>query len=203
MPRPLDAKPKPYTPPEPAALAAPPRDITADANKSIAAHAHHSVLEPIRTAAKFISGTIHDTINGMAHYGRKGFKVGLGLGVIAAIATGGLSALFGVAAVGLGVGMAGGIVKGVLTGGMHAVGRDYRARKYADDLVQRKTVRENAPANTYDYRAIYRQQQLDNSYKTQQLLARVNENTRDFNTYWQDREKGRHERLPQERGLGF
>ena len=193
-------EPAPLPPPPPA----PPVSVAAEANKSLAAvKTGKDLLRPLRMARKFVEGTLVEGLNGMATYGRKGLMVGIGIGIIAAIAASALWPLFGLALTGFALGAGGGTLKGVLTGGMHAVGRDYRAHKYAEDLVQRKSMQDKAPANTYDYRAAYREQQLDQSFRNQQLQTRNNENTRDFNTYWQDREGDRRHRLPQETGLGY
>lgn len=196
---------KPVIPvPETPEVTAPAPSVAAQAHKNIAAvKTGPDPFRPIRLSAKFISGTVIEGLNGMARYGRKGLAVGIGLGIVAAIATGGLSVLFEVTLAGLAIGMAAGGLKGALSGGFEAVGRDRRAKLYAEDLVQRKKIQDTAAPNLHDYRAAYREQQMQNSYRTQQLLERVGENTRDFNTYWQDREASRGHQLPQERGLGF
>ena len=175
-----------------------------EANKNLAAvKTGFDPLRPLKVGRKFVDGTIVEGLNGMATYGRKGLWVGIGLGILAAIATGGLAPLFMCAMGGFAVGAGGGTLKGVLTGGINAVGRDHRAKVYADDLVQRKNVQNQAAPNPHDYRKAYHDQQQSNSYLIGQNLVRTREATQDFNTYWQDREAGRRERLPQEQGLGY
>ena len=197
-------QPKQSAPPPPPPPPAPVKSVAVEANKNIAAvKTGKDPLRPLKYARKFVDGTIVDGLDGMAKYGRKGLWVGIGLGIIAAIATGGLVPLFACAIGGFALGAGGGTLKGVLTGGMNAVGREHRAHLYADDLVQRKKIQNHAAPNPHDYRTAYRNQQLSNSYNTQQLLVRDRESTHDFNTYWQDREAGRRNELPQERGLGY
>lgn len=191
------------TPPLPAppSPSEPPPSVTQKANKELAAvKTGNDPLRPVRYTWKFVSGTIGQGLNDMAYYGRKGSLVGLGLGIIVGIATGGIGPVIACAVGGLLLGAAGGAAKGAITGGMNAVGREYRGQKYAEDLVQRKKVQSHAKINKADYRDAYRQQQLKNSYTTQQVLERTQENTRDYGTYWQDRENNRQS---QNGGLGF
>ena len=197
---PAPPTPAPAPPPPPAPVVS----AVAEGNKGLAAvKTGKDPLRPIKYARKFVDGTVIEGLNGMAHFGRKGLWVGIGIGILAAIATSGLAPLFGCAIGGFLIGAGGGTLKGVLTGGMHAVGREHRAKVYADDLVQRKNVQNNSGPNTQDYRQAYRAQQLHDSYLANFNLVHTREATQDFNTYWQDREAGRRERLPQEQGLGY
>lgn len=203
----MATEPTKASPPLPAPPA-PPRDVVAEANKKIAAvKTGNDPVRPLRYTWKFIGGTIGAALDGMARYGRKGLMVGAGIGILATIALGGTTAflltpLFACAAGGFLLGAGGGTLVGLLTGGMNAVGREYRTTVYAEDLVQRKNIQTHAKPNRQDYREAYRRQQLQNSYTTQQVLERTNENTRDYNTYWQDREADRR-MAQQEKGLGF
>lgn len=162
--------------------------VTAKASKELAAaKTGHEPFKPIRYAYTFLGGAMTDGLNGMARYGRKGLLVGGGLGLIAAIP---LASLVWPLAMGAGVGFllgaVGGATIGLVTGGFKAVGRVHRGELYAEDLIQRKKVQDAAPPNRSDYRAAYNAQQQRNAFITQQVLERNNENTRDFNTYWQD-----------------
>lgn len=170
------------------ANATPEPSITARAAKELAAaKTGHDPLKPVRYTWTFLGGSLKDGLNDMAHYGRKGLWVGAGLGMVAAIALSSLVVpLVAGALGGFLIGALGGGSYGLATGGFKAVGRVHRGEKYAEDLIQRKKVQEMQPDSRADYRAAYNEQQRRNSYITQQVLERNNENTRDFNTYWQD-----------------
>ena len=162
--------------------------VTAKAAKDLAAaKTGHEPLKPLRYAFTFLGGAMTDGLNGMSRYGRKGLLVGGGLGLIAAVA---LSSLLIPLAVGAGggflLGAIGGGAQGLITGGFKAVGRVHRGEVYAEDLIQRKKVQDTALPNRSDYRAAYNAQQRRNAFISQQVQERNNENTRDFNTYWQD-----------------
>lgn len=162
--------------------------VTAKAAKDLAAaKTGHEPLKPLRYAFTFLGGAMTDGLNGMSRYGRKGLFVGAGLGLVAAVA---LSSLVMPLAIGAGAGFllgaVGGGAKGLITGGFKAVGRVHRGEVYAEDLIQRKKVQDTALPNRSDYRAAYNAQQQRNAFITQQVLERNTENTRDFNTYWQD-----------------
>jgi hypothetical protein len=196
---------RPATTPAPSQ---PPVNIAAEAKKNIAAvKTGADPFAPIRYTYKFIGGTIIEGLNGMANWGRRSLKFGIILGIVAVIATGGSAALataglsmfLGVVATTFVAAAAVGAAKGVLTGGMNAVGRDIRAKKYADDLVYRKQTQDHAGPNLHDYRAQYRQQQLVNSRNTELLVRSIDKDTQDYNTYWRDRIDNE----PREKGLGF
>lgn len=196
--------PKKAAPPLPPKPIAPVKSVAEEANSSLAAvKTGKDTLRPLKYLRKFIDGTFVEGLDSLAKYGRKGMWVGVGVGIVAAIATQALFPIFGLALAGFVIGAGGGAAKGFLLGGMHAVGRAHRGQLYADDLVVRKTTQDNASPNLTDNRAAYREQQKQDQYKAAQLLVRDREATDSFNTYWQDREAGRRNRLPQERGQGF
>lgn len=174
-------------------------------------------MRPFRYGKAFIGGTILDGLNGMANWGRRGLKWGLGGGVLAAIGLPALnlslglsgtaaaigSELFGIAAVTapallpvvmcVAVGFlacaALGTAHGLLTGGMRALNREHRRDKYAEDLVQRRTIRDKAPSSRADYRAQLRAREARSDFMTAYSLEREAEARRDASTYWSDREQ--------------
>lgn len=149
-------------------------------------------LKPVRYTATFMKGALTDGLNDMAHYGRKGLWVGMGLGVICAIAMASLPLALGGALIGLGAGALGGGAYGLATGGFKAVGRVHRGEKYAEDLIQRKKIQTTVPDSRADYRAAYSNQRQRDAFIAQQVLERRNEFIEDFNernrsdNYWQD-----------------
>lgn len=174
-------------------VTAPTPDVNARASQEIAAaKTGHEPLKPFRYMATFIGGSLKDGLNDMAHYGRKGLWVGLGLGIICAIAMTSLPFAVGGALIGFGGGALGGAGYGVLTGGFKAVGRVHRGEVYAEDLIQRKQVQARVPTSRADYRAAYADQRRRDGIITQQALERRDEVREDFNesrgnNYWQDR----------------
>ena len=172
----------PVTAPSPA-----PSVVDKASQELAAAKTGHDPLKPIRYTRTFLGGALTDGLNGIAHYGRKGLWVGIGMGLIAAVAMQALIVPLMVGALGgFLLGAVGGGAKGALTGGFKAVGRMHRGEVYAEDLIQRKKVQTIAPTSRADYRTAYAHQRQRNDYISQQVLERNNENTRDFNTYWQD-----------------
>ena len=166
--------------------------VTARANDALAAaKTGPEPLKPIRYTLTFLGGSLKDGLNDMAGYGRKGLWVGLGLGMIAAVAMSALLPVMIGAAIGFALGAVGGGTYGLATGGFKAVGRVHRGEIYAEDLIKRKKVQEVRPDSRADYRAAYNEQQRRNSYITQQVLERNNEFREDFNerqrgdNYWQ------------------
>lgn len=149
-------------------------------------------MKPVRYAVTFVKGALTDGLNDMARYGRKGLWVGLGLGVIGAVALQALAPALIVAAVGFGGGALGGAGYGLLTGGFKAVGRTHRGEKYAEDLIQRKKIQTTVPDSRADYRNAYGTQRQRDAIITQQVQERRNEFIEDFNernrgdNYWQD-----------------
>ena len=146
------------------------------------------IFRPFRRAGTFIGGTITETLNGIAHGGRKGLWVGLGLGIVAGIASGGIlvPAVLG-AAGGFGIGVLAEGARGLLTGGYKALGRQMRGERYADDLIERSKVQHAAGRYRNGSREAYRRnQQLDDSIRTNMILERQNEINNDYNTYWRD-----------------
>ena len=195
------------TSPAPTAPApAPEEPIVQRAAKDIAkAKTGNDLLRPLRYTKAFIDGTFEDGLDGMAHWGRQGMFVGMGLGVIAGIA---LSALIPAVVVGTAIGLAlgagGGAAMGFATGGARAVGRIHRGEAYAEDLIVRKKVQDTATPNRNDFRDAYNAQQRRDAINNQQAIERYKENTRDFNTYWEDRERERrHHAQQQQGGLGY
>ena len=172
---------------------APTPNVAAKAAQEVAAaKTGHDPMKPARYAATFIKGALKDGLNDMAHYGRKGLWVGLGLGIICAIAMTSLPFAVGGALIGLGGGALGGGAYGFATGGFKAVGRTHRGEKYAEDLIQRKKIQTNVPNSRADYRAAYGTQRQRDAIITQQVQERRNEFIEDFNernrgdNYWQD-----------------
>lgn len=174
-------------------VTAPTTNVTARASQELAAaKTGHEPLKPFRYMATFIGGSLKDGLNDMAHYGRKGLWVGLGLGIICAIAMSSLPFALGGALIGFGTGALGGAGYGVLTGGFKAVGRVHRGEVYAEDLIQRKQVQGRAPISRADYRAAYADQRRRDGIITEQALERRDEVRDDFTQsrndhYWQDR----------------
>lgn len=150
-------------------------------------------MKPVRYTAIFVKGAVKDGLNEMAHYGRRGLWVGMGLGVIAAVALSSLMMpiVLGTA-IGFGAGALGGGTYGFVTGGFKAVGRTHRGEKYAEDLIQRKKIQTTVPDSRADYRAAYGTQRQRDAIITQQVQERRNEFVEDFNernrgdNYWQD-----------------
>lgn len=149
-------------------------------------------LKPVRYTATFLKGAVTEGLNDMARYGRKGLWVGMGLGVICAIAMASLPLALGGALIGLGGGALGGGAYGFATGGFKAMGRMYRGEKYAEDLIQRKKIQTRDPDSRADYRTAYSNQRQRDAFIAQQVLERRNEFIEDFNernrsdNYWQD-----------------
>lgn len=152
----------------------------------------HDPLRPFRYAGIFISGTIAHGLNDLARWANKGFKIGLGIGIVAAIATQALPILFTMTAIGFATGSVLGATRGLLTGGIHEVRRQRRGELYAEDLVSRAKIQKAAPHNKSDYRANYERDQAYQARQNLQLLTREQERDRDTKTYWQDRETHRY-----------
>ncbi len=180
-------------PPPPPPPAAPEKSVLEKANASVAAaKTGPDITRPFRYTWEFLGGSIGDGLDGMSYWGRTLGTVGLVLGIVVGIATG---SLFYAAAFAVGsflVGAGGGAAFGVLTGGPKAVGRMMRGEKYAEDLLVRQEVRETAPAPRSDYRQAYNAQRQQDALSNRQFIERNSENTRDYDTYWQDRERERH-----------
>lgn len=163
------------------------------AQEVAAAKTGHDPMKPARYAATFIKGALKDGLNDMSHYGRKGLWVGMGLGVIAAVALSSLMMpiVLGTA-IGFGAGALGGGAYGFATGGFKAVGRTHRGEKYAEDLIQRKKIQTTVPNSRADYRSAYGTQRQRDAIITQQVQERRNEFVEDFNernrgdNYWQN-----------------
>jgi hypothetical protein len=160
------------------------------------------LFRPFRRVGTFLSGTITATLNGIAHGGRKGLWVGLGLGILAGIATPmGIVAVFGGAMAGFGVGVVAEGTRGLLTGGYKALGRQMRGERYADDLIERSKVQHASGAGQRASRDAYRRrQQLEDSISTNMFLERQNEIQRDYDTYWRDHVS---QSSSQSRGVGY
>lgn len=148
-------------------------------------------LRPVRYTGIFIRGTISHGLNDLARWAHKGTKIGLGLGIVAAIATQALPILFTLAVAGFLTGALLGGTHGLATGGIQEVRRQRRGELYAEDLVSRANIQKSAPNNKADYRAQYHAQQAANARANLQILTREREWAEDNKTYWQDREAHR------------
>lgn len=171
----------------------PPPNVAAKAAQEVAAaKTGRDPMKPLRYTATFLKGAVTEGLNDMARYGRKGLWVGMGLGVICAIAMASLPFAVGGALIGLGGGALGGGAYGFATGGFKAMGRMYRGEKYAEDLIQRKKIQTTVPDSRADYRTAYSNQRQRDAFIAQQVQERRNEFIEDFNernrgdNYWQD-----------------
>lgn len=161
-------------------------------------------LRPFRYAFGFVGGTLNHGLNGMAFGGRNGMWVGLALGALFAISGGGIIVgLVGGAVMGLVGGAVLGGVFGAATGGFKGTGRAMRKEKYADDLAQRQDMKSarqarGAGANSgVDYRDQLRFSRRVGDFNYERAMQQENENERDYNRYWQDREDARRSHDPQ------
>lgn len=149
------------------------------------------VLRPVRYTGAGLKGTAEGLFNGMAHFGRKGLWVGLGVGIFVGL-TGGFGYTLMLAAAGFAAGAVGGAAFGALKGGYDGVSRAARRDKYSNELAERQAAREDrasraqgAPRrNPRDARD--RKQTLSN-YSFERFMQQDMENDRDYATYWQDR----------------
>lgn len=177
--------------------AAPEPSLVERANQSIAtAKTGFDPLRPARYGIAFVSGTLKDGLNGIARWGSIGLRYGIMAGIVVGIALPTVGILSGIALVGgsmFAAGALGGGIRGFATGGMKAVGRIHRGEKYAEDLIQRSQIQQEAPPNRRDYRAHHHAHQDRKNAILLQNLEREAERRRDAeiysnpNTYWQDR----------------
>lgn len=203
----------------PAKPAAPEPSVTQRANQSIAAaKTGRDPLRPLRYAFAFTVGTVRDTLDGIAKWGREGLKYGLIGGAVLGIFVAPLDFGFSTAVMTMGsmfvAGALGGGLNGFLLGGKRAVGRIHRAELYAEDLIKRSDIQREAPPPRTDYRAQHRARQERQDAVLLQIRERENERARDAKiygsmpgetfstspstsnapsegTYWQDRERAR------------
>jgi hypothetical protein len=211
--------------PAPAAPKAPEPSVVERANQSIAAaKTGYDPLRPLRYAFAFTGGTVRDTLNGVAKWGREGLKYGLIGGAVLGIFAAPVGFGFSVAVLTMGTmfaaGALGGGLNGLLLGGKRAVGRIQRAELYAEDLIKRSDIQRDAPPPRTDYRAQHRarlaRQREENAGLLLQTLERENERARDAKiygggngstsaSYWQDREQERDQMRAsaQNQGVGF
>lgn len=152
------------------------------------------LLRPFRYAALFISGTLNDTAEYALRYGRKATRWGIALGILAAIATGGMSALVYCAGAGLVGGFTLGLAKGLATGGIEAVNRQRRIDRYGDDLDDRAKIQQAAKASTPQKRrtsTIEERRARENDQIVPQQFARDKEFAEDYQKYWASHDKHR------------
>lgn len=149
------------------------------------------VMRPARYLGAGVKGTAWGMLDGMAHFGRKGFWAGLGVGMLVGIATGGMGYVVGLAIGGLLVGAGAGAAVGALKGGYSGVTREARRDKYADEVVERNDARTAREARTQTavphYRDVQASRRNISNYNFERQLQQERENDRDYNTYWQDR----------------
>lgn len=153
------------------------------------------VLRPVRRLGSAVNGTFTGFLDGMARYGNKGFWSGLGVGILAGIATGGVGTVVMFAVGGLAVGGALGATIGALKGGYDNVTRDNRREKYADELAERNEARTAREARTqngrgYTHRDYYEKRRGVGNYNFERALQQERENDQTYGTFWQDRVAG-------------
>jgi hypothetical protein len=153
------------------------------------------MLRPVRRLGSAVNGTFGGFFDGMARYGNKGFWSGLGVGILAGIAGGGIGYVMMFAVGGLAMGGALGATVGALKGGYDNVTRDNRRDKYADEVAERESARAAREARSQngrgrDHRAYYEKRRTVGNYNFERALQQNNENDRIQDTYWQDRVSG-------------
>lgn len=179
----------PATAPKPAAARP---NLVAEANKAISAvKTHHDYARPFRYIYNFTTGTLTETLDGIAIWGRNGLKMGAIGGATIGLAMGSIAPIVGLGLAAFTVCAAVGGALGLLTGGAHAVARQHRGEKYAEDLVVRSKIQKSAGVGIHraDYRQSLRDKQIEEGYKTQFIQARMAEEAKDTSTYWRDREE--------------
>lgn len=149
------------------------------------------LLRPARYAKSAIDGTFGGFWDGMSRFGNKGFWAGLGLGILAGIAGGGIGYVMMFAVGGLVTGAVAGSAIGALKGGYNNIGREHRRDKYADELAERQTARAAREARSqgtgHTHRDYYEKRKAVSNYNFERQLQQERENDRDYGTFWQDR----------------
>ncbi len=154
------------------------------------------IWKPFRYLGGFLKGSVEGALDGTAQWAKRGMWVGVLATIGIGLMTGGVGSLLYPAlmmgVMGFASGAAIGAVGGLVAGGIHGVGRQYRAEKYADDLIVREKAKTVKPAAPADYRDPYRAQQ--SSYY---MLDRVQQQQRELREEvashsWQDRVMGGH-----------
>lgn len=179
--------------PKPAPIAP---EKQANAAVELAGKKGHRVWKPFRYIYSFVAGTVSSTLEGTAKWASKGMWFGLAMTLVLGVAFGPgtvsllypllQGAFFGFltgAVVGGGLGLA--------TGGLQGMGRQYRAEKYADDLIVREKAKAVKPSPSVDYRDAYANQHVRTNY----ILDRVQQQQRELKEEvashsWQDRVMG-------------
>lgn len=153
-------------------------------------------FRPLRLTWAFVAGTLNGAVNGMAYLGKKGMWFGAGIGLLSAMAYGGvIGSVFLGGVVGLaGAAVLGGAI-GAVIGGPRNVSRARRKEKYADDLAQRQMARAQRPAQGVgpgvDYDDLSEARRKAAAYNFERSQQQERENERDYDRYWQGREERR------------
>jgi hypothetical protein len=202
------APPPPSAPPPPPAP--PPPSEQERANAAVAsAKSDFGPMRRLRYGAAFVTGTLSETLSGARRWGRQGLWAGVGIGILAGIATGSLGVLLFCVVAATITGVALGAAQGILLGGHRETSRIHRTERYADDLLVRRQMQDAAsisPSRGSRRRAASeaadaRQNRED---RLQQIIAeREAENTRDYNTYWQERVSADRQQQTPSSGVGF
>lgn len=193
-----DTKAPPPPPPKPAAkpAVAPEAHGAAAAKQSTA----NKLLRPFKYLWGVVAGGVKGSLDGTAQWANRGMWLGMGLVLLAGLATGGTASLFIPLLIGGGLGFLGGglagATGGLAAGAINGVRRQYRADKYADDLVD-KAKAKAAPLITPRYRDGLREQAYRNDVLQGLTVAQQRELKEDT-TFWQDRVS-----QPSGQGRGF